>query len=138
MVGSGLRAPFTLMIRPAEDGNDAGETDTGSREGEPFHHVFATNASPEVVASGLDRFARTYRRRLGIETALGATGRCGPGPLAVGGRPGCRSAFHSVRILALFVLAGRGIRHLDRPGGVLQAPGGAGPGVGTADRSDPR
>ena len=72
LVGSGLRARFTLMIWPAEDGNDARETATGSREGEgeSFHHVSATSVPPDTVASDPDRFVEMYRRRWGIETAF--------------------------------------------------------------------
>ena len=94
-VGSGLRAQFTLMIRPAEDGNDAREAATGSRdgEGESAYHVFATNVSPEVVASDPDRFVEMYRRRWGIETAF----RCYEQV-----RPRTTSRNESVRLLLLF------------------------------------
>ena len=54
-----------MIVRPAEDGDDAGETATGSREGEgeSFHHVFATNASPGAAMPDPDRFVELYRRR---------------------------------------------------------------------------
>ena len=68
----GPRAGFTLIIRPAEDEDDARETATGSKEGEsePAYHVFATNVPPEAVGSDPDLFVEMYRRRWGIETAF--------------------------------------------------------------------
>ena len=95
-VGSGgLRAGFTLIIRPAEDEDDARETATGSREGEgeSVYHVFATSVSPEAVGSDPDRFVEMYRRRWGIETAF----RCYEQV-----RPRTTSRNESVRLLLLF------------------------------------
>ncbi|MBI1657245.1 MAG: hypothetical protein IS632_00490 [Thaumarchaeota archaeon] len=57
-VGSGgLRAQFTLIIRPAEDENDARETATDSRKSksESAYHMFATDISPEAVGFDPDR-----------------------------------------------------------------------------------
>ena len=95
-VGSGnMRAGFTLIVRPAEDGDDARETATGIREGESesAYHVFATNASPGVVMPDPDRFVEMYRRRWGIETAF----RCYEQV-----RPRTTSRNESVRLLLLF------------------------------------
>ena len=66
---------------------------TGSSEGESFHHVFATNVSPEAVGSDPDRFVEMYRRRRGIETAF----RCYEQV-----RPRTTSRNESVRLLLLF------------------------------------
>ena len=93
-VGSGnTRAGFTLIVRPAEDGDEAKGTATGSSEGESLHHVFATNVSPEAVGSDPDRFVEMYRRRWGIETAF----RCYEQV-----RPRTTSRNESVRLLLLF------------------------------------
>ena len=89
------RAEFTLIIRPAKDGNDARETATGSAEGEgeSAYHAFATNISPGAAASDPDRFVEIYRRRWGIETAF----RCYEQV-----RPRTTSRNESVRLLLLF------------------------------------
>ena len=95
-VGSGnMRAGFTLIVRPAEDGDDARGTATGSSEGESesAYHVFATNASPGAVMSDPDRFVEMYRRRWGIETAF----RCYEQV-----RPKTTNRNESVRLLLLF------------------------------------
>ena len=97
-VGSGgLRAQFTLIIQPAEDGNGSGETATSNKEGksESAYHVFATNVSPKVVASEPDLFVEMYKRRWGIETAF----RCYEQV-----RPRTTSRNESVRLLLLFFL----------------------------------
>ena len=92
---SKISAEFTLIIRPAQDENDARETATGTAKGEreSAYHVFATNVPPGTVASDPDRFVETYRRRWGIETAY----RCYEQV-----RPRTASRHESVRLLLLF------------------------------------
>lgn len=53
-----MRAGFILIVRPAEDEDDANVTATGSSEGESesAYHVFATNVSPGAVMPDPDRF----------------------------------------------------------------------------------
>ena len=84
-----------LIVRPAEDEDDAKETATGNSEGEgeSFHHVFATSVSPGAVISDPDRFVEMYRRRWGIETAF----RCYEQV-----RPRTTSRNESVRLLLFF------------------------------------
>ena len=89
-----MRAGFTLIVRPAEDWDDAREMVTGSSEGgsESAYHVFATNASPEVVMPDPDRFVEMYRRRSGIETVFWCYKQV---------RPRTTSRNESVRLLLL-------------------------------------
>lgn len=90
-----LRTEFTLIIRPAKDGNEARETATGSSEDEEESawHVFATNIPPGAIIPDPDGFVRIYGLRWGIETAY----RCYEQVLS---RTTSRN--ESVRLLLLF------------------------------------
>ena len=59
LVGSdNMRAGFTLIVRPAEDGDDTRETVTDSSKGKSAYHVFATSVPPGAFMPDPDRLSR--------------------------------------------------------------------------------